>query len=821
MAEVAGATSGTPAAVTSVSAVQAGPAADVTVSWVPSPSGAAATGAVVQLYTVASGTLTILSQVTCGASCTSSMFRNLSFGTTYRAIVMPTDAAGTGPSTESNTVTPSTSCTAGACVTIDGTSNIGAANHAASGILDSVFNAGQLVQDMTLLDSTMFRSSPSYNTNGTLNWSNWNLATESGAQTTLILSNLWFGSNDSNPQTPWSDWDTYNSFITSTVSSIVASGEQVNYWDVFNEPGEPGYYSADNYATVTPALLLQQFLDTYQDIKSVDPSAAVIGPSLEEWQDYPNQYGSASSPEHAFDMDTFLNFAAANNLQLAAISWHEIDNELGTNPEENANFPAIIEDHVAEARRLIASLPALGHPMIFINEYAGPDVQAIPGWDVSYLSALTEAGVNSADRACWDNQCANPTLDGLLGTDGSTTVPDFWVRYVYSLMSGNMLATSSNNDWVTALGSYNSTTNEIVALVGRGEGCTQDADCATDFPGDTPQPAISTSINLKVPWTAGSVKVNAFDIQGQNLGAYSLPAAVTSIATITTTGPNQGTVSINIPSFADGDAYAFTVTPYVLENPTVAQFFGSAGSLNLNKPIVGMAATPDSGGYWLVASDGGIFNYGDAQFYGSTGALNLNKPIVGMAATPDGAGYWLVASDGGIFNYGDASFYGSTGALSLNKPIVAMATTPDGKGYWLVASDGGIFNYGDAQFYGSTGALNLNKPIVGMATTSDGKGYWLVASDGGIFNFGDAKFYGSTGALNLNKPIVGMAATSDGKGYWLVASDGGIFNFGDALFNGSTGAIHLNKPIVGMAAAPVGYWLVASDGGIFSLVDSS
>ena len=49
-----------------------------------------------------------------------------------------------------------------------------------------------------------------------------------------------------------------------------------------------------------------------------------------------------------------------------------------------------------------------------------------------------------------------------------------------------------------------------------------------------------------------------------------------------------------------------------------------------------MAATPDGGGYWLVASDGGIFNFGDAGFYGSAGSIRLNKPIVGMAATPDG-----------------------------------------------------------------------------------------------------------------------------------------------------------------------------------------
>ncbi len=235
------------------------------------------------------------------------------------------------------------------------------------------------------------------------------------------------------------------------------------------------------------------------------------------------------------------------------------------------------------------------------------------------------------------------------------------------------------------------------------------------------------------------------------------------------------------------------------------------------------SAGSDRFGYWLVASDGGIFSYGDATYYGSTGAIHLNKPVVGMASTPDGGGYWLVASDGGIFSFGDATYYGSTGAIHLNKPIVGMASTPDGGGYWLVASDGGIFSYGDATYYGSTGAIHLNKPIVGMASTPDGGGYWLVASDGGIFSFGDATFYGSTGAIHLNKPIVGMASTPDGGGYWLVASDGGIFSYGDATYYGSTGAIHLNKPVVGMASTPDGggYWLVASDGGIFSYGDAT
>ena len=78
--------------------------------------------------------------------------------------------------------------------------------------------------------------------------------------------------------------------------------------------------------------------------------------------------------------------------------------------------------------------------------------------------------------------------------------------------------------------------------------------------------------------------------------------------------------------------------------------------MTLNKPVVGMAPTPDGGGYWVVATDGGIFAFGDAAFFGSTGSMTLNKPVVGMAPTPDGAGYWLVGSDGGIFAFGDAPF---------------------------------------------------------------------------------------------------------------------------------------------------------------------
>ena len=237
--------------------------------------------------------------------------------------------------------------------------------------------------------------------------------------------------------------------------------------------------------------------------------------------------------------------------------------------------------------------------------------------------------------------------------------------------------------------------------------------------------------------------------------------------------------------------------------------------------VVGMAATPDGKGYWLVDNYGGVYAYGDAPFHGSLYGKQLAKPIVGVASTATGKGYWLVAADGGIFTFGDAGFDGSAGSIALAKPIVGMAADQQTGGYRMVASDGGVFDY-SAPYYGSTGGVPLARPVVGMAATPDNRGYWLVASDGGVFAFGDAGFNGSLGSVHLAQPIVGMATTPTGRGYWLVAKDGGVFAFGDAGFHGSLGGQAVVQPIVGMAATPSGngYWLVSDQGLIHPFGDA-
>ncbi len=545
-----------PLAPLSVTATQAAPAPDLTVTWTPSTGGTLATGALVQLYQLVSGAYVYRQEIICGGSCTSTIFRELTVGATYAALVWPTITQGPGSPAASGPITLTTTCGAGACVTLNANQAIGPANHAASGILSSVFNIGTLVADLVGLNTTMFRSAPPPIALGLYDWTSWNEAVAAGAQTTLVLSDEYSAAYGGSPPTPWSNWTAYNTEIKSLVSTLAASGEPINYWEVYNEPGgNDSYYSAAGYATETPALLLQQFLDTYQDIRSVVPNAAIIGPSLEHWSDYPGQYGTA---DHAFDMVTFLNFAAANSLSLAAISWHEIDDNLGTKPEENSLAPAMIEDHVSEARRLIAGLPQLGNPKIFINEYGMPEVQTIPGWDVAYLAALTDAGVNSADRACWGT-CASPSLDGLLTLAGLST-PTYYERLVYAATSGNMIATTSSVDSVNALGSFNSATGVLTALIGRGVGCSQNATCAANWPAALDAAPTSVTVTITVPWTSGTAALALSDFEGQTDTAVTAPTPVDSTATVVPNGSGGGTVTFSIPAFADGDAYGLSLT---------------------------------------------------------------------------------------------------------------------------------------------------------------------------------------------------------------------------------------------------------------------
>jgi SpoIID/LytB domain protein len=239
----------------------------------------------------------------------------------------------------------------------------------------------------------------------------------------------------------------------------------------------------------------------------------------------------------------------------------------------------------------------------------------------------------------------------------------------------------------------------------------------------------------------------------------------------------------------------------VLDAGTAA-YQGSLAGFKLTTPLVGIAGSPDGGGYWLLGSGGQLSSFGDARLYGTS--IVPGRRYVGIAPTKDGGGYWLAAAGGGVYAFGDAALHAPpAGAAVPTGPITAIAATPDGGGYWLVSAAGNVYSFGDAQRYGSTAGMRLPLPIVGIAPSPDGGGYWMLESNGGVFSFGDATYHGSLPGLKIsNRRATTLVPTPDGGGYLVGTTAGIIYSFGDAPSLGPP-ATGFRPPVVGLVGVTV------------------
>jgi hypothetical protein len=301
-----------------------------------------------------------------------------------------------------------------------------------------------------------------------------------------------------------------------------------------------------------------------------------------------------------------------------------------------------------------------------------------------------------------------------------------------------------------------------------------------------------------------SAGVATCQVSYANPGAHSISAAYSGDTGYGGSGSSSLIETVNLPTHgywligSDGGVFTFGST----------QYLGSTGGISLQRPIVGMSVTADRGGYWLVASDGGIFTFGDAPYYGSIPGLglnpagsgkpnSLNAPIVGMVPSPDGKGYFLVASDGGVFAFGDAKFEGSCPSIGgCSGSVVAVVPDATDLGYWVITATGSVDNFGDAPNYGEPG--QQSSAITAGAATPDGKGYWVLDANGQVFSYGDAAGLGSvpTDQAGGLEPAVAIIPTADGGGYWVVNALSKVFSFGDAPNDGDVSHIHLDGSII-------------------------
>ena len=169
--------------------------------------------------------------------------------------------------------------------------------------------------------------------------------------------------------------------------------------------------------------------------------------------------------------------------------------------------------------------------------------------------------------------------------------------------------------------------------------------------------------------------------------------------------------------------------------------------------VVGVAATADGQGYYLVTSAGYVYTFGDAQYYGSMGGQSLSRPIVGITVDKATGGYWLVGADGGVFAF-NAPFDGSAegtirwrrSSAWRQRPTAAATGSPVPT---AGCSTSAMPNSRETIVYTIGGC---GTPITGIAGSSD-SGYWLAGQNGGVFSF-NAPFDGSEDGIEQYRGVL-------------------------------------------------------------------
>ncbi len=373
---------------------------------------------------------------------------------------------------------------------------------------------------------------------------------------------------------------------------------------------------------------------------------------------------------------------------------------------------------------------------------------------------------------------------------------------------------------ITGLPAGTTYTLAVAARNGVGTGIATTAEATTFDVPSTP-----TAVTATASGTTVSVGFTAPEFDGDTpITGYKVFDGVTQVAT------GSGS-PISVANLAPG-VHSITVraTNAVGDGPpsSPASVTIGGGGGGTTPPPAGQAAAP---GYWMIASDGRVFNFGAAAAHGGVENVVRGLAAAGVTAVdlepiPGFGGYWIVDSNGTVYAKGTARADLGNAGLSLaqladGERATAISSTPSGNGYWIFTNRGRAIAKGDAVHRGDMSGTPLNGPVLDSIPTPSGNGYFMVGSDGGIFAFGDAKFFGSMGGQRLNAPVQSLVPTATGLGYWLVASDGGIFAFGDAGFVGSIPGVlkagqSLNRPITGMVRYGNGYLMVGEDGGIFS-----
>ena len=245
--------------------------------------------------------------------------------------------------------------------------------------------------------------------------------------TRLILGDSWGGGVPKD----YAPWD---AFVRTMAGRAAGTGFA---WDILNEPDLSGDWRGRR------AQFFALFAQADRTLRALPgPPPQISGPSISH---YDHQY-----------LTQFLDACVASHVRLDILSWHEL--------AVDADIPAIA-DHLRDARRSFVDNPAyksLGIKKIEINEIIGPSAQYEPGEILGYFSNLERGGADGACKGCWDNNCGNATLDGILTPDTHQPRAAWWAYKAYADSVGGRIWSEATDVHLAAFAARSGASAQVV-----------------------------------------------------------------------------------------------------------------------------------------------------------------------------------------------------------------------------------------------------------------------------------------------------------------------------------------------------------------------
>lgn len=430
-------------------------------------------------------------------------------------------------------------------------------------------------------------------------------------------------------------------------------------YEIWNEP--QGTYAASN-----PLSFNDFWAQTYAELRKVDPTIKIIGPSLSY---YNNSY-----------LSSFLSYCKTNNVVPDIISWHELG---------GGNFTSNVQTYRALEKTLgIGPLP------ISINEYSGAadlSVEGQPGASAPLIAKFERFRVDSACISFWD--VSHPGRLGSLLASNTQTNGGWWFYKWYGDMAGNMVSTTPPTpSSASALDGFaNLDTNGRSASVLFGG--TNDGTVAVAVKGFQAAGIFGTSVHAVVEHTPF-------------VNRTTVVTATTTLSTSDVTVANDQ-VTISVSGTNNTDGYRVTLTPVG----------GGSGGSNGSGGSGGVAGAGGRAGSGGSTGAGGAAAAGGRTGTGGNGTGGA----AGASATGGATGSGGASGTGGLTGAGGALVdAGAEGGRGGNASGGSTGTGRGGSGGTGTATGGAA----GTETGGSGGGCSCE---LSGAPSKNGAAIWIVS----------------------------------------------------------------------------------------------